>query len=294
MMGWLFVSPALAAAGGLAGWLFVGLPGCLPWKWAVKIMVGLAMGVFGWLVMGPVYGLFCGFILMVVTDNDRITIEALRPLRIPVSWQDVKAFSAKLARWLIIGLALGLLLGLVLGFVQAEKIMHGPWLTFMSVVMLAIGLVYGLSEGLKAVSASLNETTHPQQRLKDALRSSLLLFPVFVLASTLLFVQGMLSAEWLGIAIGPFLNMKNFYTALFLSAFYSLWSQGTDTVLQHYLLRLCLWEEGQLPLRLVPWLNTMHQRKVFQRVGGSYHFLHKQLQEYLAKQDFQQTASKQQ
>ncbi|CAK8715636.1 hypothetical protein KKHLCK_04740 [Candidatus Electrothrix laxa] len=37
-------------------------------------------------------------------------------------------------------------------------------------------------------------------------------------------------------------------------------------------------------LRLVPWLDAMHQRKVFQRVGGSYHFLHKQLRDYLAKQ----------
>jgi hypothetical protein len=29
----------------------------------------------------------------------------------------------------------------------------------------------------------------------------------------------------------------------------------------------------------------MQQRKVLQRAGGSCHFLHKQLQEYLAKQE---------
>ena len=65
----------------------------------------------------------------------------------------------------------------------------------------------------------------------------------------------------------------------------TLWSLGTDQVLQHYLLRLCLRLEGQLPLRLLPWLAAVHQRKVLQRAGGSYHFLHKQLQEYLAERE---------
>jgi hypothetical protein len=51
----------------------------------------------------------------------------------------------------------------------------------------------------------------------------------------------------------------------------------------HYLLRLCLWQERQLPLRLIRWLEALHHRKVLQRVGGSYRFLHKQLQEYLAR-----------
>ncbi len=76
--------------------------------------------------------------------------------------------------------------------------------------------------------------------------------------------------------------MDNFYSFLFVVAVFTFFVLGANTVLQYY--RLCLRWEGQLPLRLVPWLEAMHQRKVLQRVGGSYHFLHKQLQEYLAKE----------
>ncbi|MCI5224136.1 MAG: hypothetical protein D3924_16070 [Candidatus Electrothrix sp. AR4] len=58
---------------------------------------------------------------------------------------------------------------------------------------------------------------------------------------------------------------------------------GTDKMLKYYLLRLRLWQENQLPLRLVRWLEFLHHRKILQRVGGSYHFIHKQLLEYLAR-----------
>lgn len=249
LMGWLFATPVLGATVGLAVWLFYGLTIYLFWK-----------------------------------RSGKITIEPLRPLRLPASWQDVKAFSAKLARWLFSILAFGLLFELVAGFVQAGKIVHGPLMAFNLAAALSAGFLYGLSEGLKAVAGPLNETAHPQQRLKDALRSSLLLFPLFVLAALLLFVQVLFSAEQLGIAVGPFFNMQAFYSLSFLAAIVSFLTLGTNEVFQHYLLRLCLRWEGQLPLRLAPWLEAMQQRKVLQRVGGSYHFLHKQLQEYLAKQ----------
>ena len=283
LMFWLFATPVLGATVVLAVWLIIGLAGVLPWQWAGKIMAGLAWGAVGWLAMGPVVGLFCGLLIMVAAETDRIRIVALRPLRLPASWQDVKAFSAKLARWLIINLAVGLLLGLVLGFVQAGKITLGVSLAVGLAAGLLMGLLAGLSEGLKAVAGPLNETAHPEQRLKDALRSSLLLFPLFVLAGVLLFVQVLFSAEQLGIAVGPFFKMQNFYLTSFAAAIISFFVLGTDAVLQHYLLRLCLRWEGQLPLRFVSWLEAMQQRKVLQRVGGSYHFLHKQLQEYLAR-----------
>ncbi|CAK8713532.1 MAG: NACHT domain-containing protein [Candidatus Electronema aureum] len=283
LMGWLFATPVLAASVGLAGWLLIGLPGVLPWQWAVKIIAGLAWGVFGWLAKGPVVGLFCGLLVMVVADNDRIRIEALRPLRLPASWRDGKIFSAMLALWLFFSLAFGLLVGLVLEFVQAGKITPRASMAHCLVVGLFAGLLVGLADGLKAVAGPLNETAHPQQRLKDALRSSLLLFPLFVLAALLLFVQVLFSSEQLGIAFRPLFKMQNFYLFLFAAAIGSFIVLGTNQVLQHYLLRLCLRWEGQLPLRFVSWLEAMQQRKVLQQVGGSYHFLHKQLQEYLAR-----------
>ncbi len=284
----LFAGLVIGAAVGLAPGLFFGLPGCLPRKWATTITIGLAFGLFGWLAIGPVYGLFCGLIIMLVQqNNNRIRIEPLRPLRLPASWKDGRVFATKVVTWLSIGLALGLLVGLVSGLGQTQRVDLMLWLAAcVSAATLPVGLLGGLALGLQAVAGKLNRTARPKDRLREALRSSIVLFPLFLLAAMLVFVQGVflvLGEQW-GIGVTPLLNMRSFYVVLLVTAILSLWMLGTDAVLQHYLLRYCLRLEGQLPLNLVPWLDALHQRKVLQRVGGSYHFLHKQLQDYLAKQ----------
>ena len=53
----------------------------------------------------------------------------------------------------------------------------------------------------------------PQQRLNNALYSSLILLPFFLFASILLFLQLLFLAEQIGIAVGIFFNMQIFYAA---------------------------------------------------------------------------------
>jgi hypothetical protein len=260
------------------------------------LFYGLPVGLF----TGMIHGVAMGLIAVVsyalplwlfYMNIGKIEIAPLRPLRLPVSWQDWKSFSVMLDHWLGQGLAVGLPLGLMfegIGLmfetILAGKIgLQGLPSTYVIAFVLPISSVIGLAAGLKAVAGPISETDRPHERLKEALCSTLLLFPLVMLAGMTVFVQVLFWAESTGIAV-IFFNMQLFYFALLIITFCIFLTLGTNTVLQHYLLRLCLRWEGQLPLRLVSWLEAMQQRKVLQQVGGSYHFLHKQLQEYLAKQ----------
>jgi hypothetical protein len=51
---------------------------------------------------------------------------------------------------------------------------------------------------------------------------------------------------------------------------------------QHWALRFVLWRNGNLPFRLVPWLDEMTERGLLRRVGGGYIFIHRSLLEYFA------------
>jgi hypothetical protein len=50
---------------------------------------------------------------------------------------------------------------------------------------------------------------------------------------------------------------------------------------QHWALRFVLWRNGNLPFRLVPWLDEMTERGLLRRVGGGYIFIHRSLLEYI-------------
>jgi len=67
-------------------------------------------------------------------------------------------------------------------------------------------------------------------------------------------------------------------------AFYCsfFWFGGFE-VLKHYTLRSVLAATGQLPWRLVPFLEDATRLKLLQRVGGGYMFLHRLLAEHFAK-----------
>ena len=57
---------------------------------------------------------------------------------------------------------------------------------------------------------------------------------------------------------------------------------GGLAFLQHFSLRFILWRTGQLPYRLVPFLNYCAERIFLRKVGGGYIFVHRMLLEYFA------------
>jgi hypothetical protein len=62
-----------------------------------------------------------------------------------------------------------------------------------------------------------------------------------------------------------------------------LWGGGL-ACLQHLCLRIMLWQSGVAPWNLARFLNYCVERKLLQRVGGRYRFLHRELLDYFASQ----------
>jgi hypothetical protein len=192
--------------------------------------------------------------------------------------------NATLIRYLLIIMPFSCLGALVSALVQTQKHEVRQLLMITLFIGLFAVLLDGLLKYMKTVDKRLVKSIHIEKLPTEALRSSLLLFPVLTFMSMIIFVLLMFFIEWTCFAVGLSFDGDSFYLFLFGMIASSFLVLRINEVLQHYLLRLCLRWEGQLPLRLVSWLEAMQQRKVLQQVGGSYHFLHKQLQEYLAKQ----------
>ena len=236
------------------------------------LVLGLACGLIGWVFAGLRVGSATGVIVGIIIGLFIGHADRLHPK------EDTEIF--------VVGAAMPLAcLGvLVYTLVRAENRELGQLLAVMLIVGLFAALFNSLLEEVKSINSQVGKSIHLKKLLCDVLRNSLLLFPILTFVSMIIFSLLMLIAKQIGFDVDYFFEANGFYLVSFGTAVSSFFVLSINLALQHYLLRFCLWEEGQLPLHLVPWLDAMHQRKVFQRVGGSYHFLHKQLQEYLAKQ----------
>ncbi|WP_446008783.1 NACHT domain-containing protein [Candidatus Electrothrix sp.] len=304
-------------AGGLAYWLtavlFFGLPGIIRHKWTSLIITGLtfglAVGLGGGLAFGLAFGLAEGLAIglllllstMLMVDQSE-GIDDISPLFFPSSVQDWKKFSYELVEGLVEGVYVGFYVQLAFGVVfgifwlmnmpgdYASEITIYNWkgqvvigLVFELAISLIFGLVFTLAGGLKSMKRSRIDTLPPGQAISYAAWSGVVLLPFISITVMSVFVYLFLQAEQLGVVSGKLINMTTFYSVFTVIILFYYITLGTNTVLRHCVLRLSLWQEKQLPLRLGRWLEALHHRKILQQVGGSYHFIHKQLLEYLAR-----------
>ncbi len=58
---------------------------------------------------------------------------------------------------------------------------------------------------------------------------------------------------------------------------------GGKACVQHFALRLTLYQSNSIPWNYARFLNYATERRFLQRVGGRYRFIHKLLQEHMAK-----------
>jgi hypothetical protein len=63
----------------------------------------------------------------------------------------------------------------------------------------------------------------------------------------------------------------------------SLWTVGLDLI-QHLTLRLILGQQGLIPRNYAHFLDYAADRKLIQRIGGQYRFLHDSLRKHFAAQ----------
>ena len=59
---------------------------------------------------------------------------------------------------------------------------------------------------------------------------------------------------------------------------------GGTFLIQHYLRLYLLNQHNLLPFNLIPFLNQATELIFLQRIGGSYRFIHRSVQEYFADQ----------
>lgn len=79
-------------------------------------------------------------------------------------------------------------------------------------------------------------------------------------------------------------GIKIFFTILILLALYLIFLLGGGlAVAQHFCLRLVLAHTGTFPFLCVPFLNYCTERRLLQRIGGRYRFLHRELLDHFAQ-----------
>lgn len=243
--------------------------------------------------------LHCLASYMVTERKVELQVKELRPTMLKRRWWF--SIACGLSAWLSFGLALGITLGNIVGLASGAGFVLSEGQASMLVPGLLVGLVYGmfpmlflwltyglipglffaLAYGLRDLYRSKKKILKPEQNRAHLIRSSLQLQLAFIGAAMLIFTYMAFFVEK-SVPLKEVI-LTNVYLALLGVLFICLIRCRPDTIAQRYLLRLSLWQEKKLPLRLVRWLEFLHHRKILQRVGGSYHFIHKQLLEYLAR-----------
>jgi DNA polymerase III delta prime subunit len=279
--------------GWLSGWLISGLIFGL----SVGLIFGLSGWLSGWLIFGLIGGLSIGLIFRLIFRLD--SIEPVEAFKISMSPEVRRKILNSLKGWLIFGLSVGLsgwlIFGLSIGLSVGLSIGLSIGLIGGLSVGLSIGLsgwlIFGLIGGLKQ---DLQLRSHPNQGIWNSLQSLLwttvlsyplgiiFTFGITVLPSTV--AEGMSQGEdWLmilssiGTALPQFLIPGVFGALLFGFA-----GGGGLPCVQHVCLRFVLWQSGVAPWNLARFLNYCVERRLLQRVGGRYRFLHRELLDYFA------------
>lgn len=235
---------------------------------ALGLVFGLLVGLIGVWVYGLTRGLIVGFVIgLILGRAGGFDVEPIKPVE-QLHWSWAKALGGWESHLLLA--LIGWLFGTM--FFGQDR-------------MLGLGLGSGLIGGLTSfVSDGWVKTDHgrsgkPNQGIRSSLYHGL---QEGMLGGLVIGMLGGL-AIWLGggWSGGPAGGLAIGLVGGLGIGIYS----GLGEALKHYLLRLFLWREGKLALRLVPWLESCRARLLLRRQGGAYMFWHKTLQDYFAELD---------
>lgn len=192
----------------------------------------------------------------------------------------IKPSNKKAFRLLSIGLLWGLLVGIFVSVVSSLVF------TFLDTgasnlleLFIVVGGVFGLMGALISIFMAILDTPAVAKRLVPGkgITTSFIngLFATLTVA---------LFSLTLGVSIEFQLTRELVVTeaSLFIILFPTFVWYGGLAWCKHWALRWVLARNGDLPLRLVPWLDEMVARGLMRRVGGGYIFIHRSLLEYFA------------
>jgi energy-coupling factor transporter ATP-binding protein EcfA2 len=223
------------------------------------LVLGLASGLASGLAIGLAIGLASGLasgLILWFCETDIFMIKTVELVRAP-HWSSPKDWMTIVSNLALVGLALGLVFGLASG------------LAIGLAIGLASGLGMGLASGLRDLSTHISKKVTPNQGVR---RSGLngLIFAACVSPMILALIR-FVSSELHWIVVGLFFSNVAFLYC------------GGLAYIQHYALRFVLSRQGCIPFFYVHFLDQMVKRKLLQRIGGSYRFMHLSLRDHCAK-----------
>jgi hypothetical protein len=262
-------------------------------------------------------GLSWGLAVRRIHGQDNI--EPVEAFKTSISQDVARKIFATFKQWLIRGLFYGLATGLAIGLIFG--LIHGLvgliWglvdgelirgLIFMLIFGLAIGLINGLIFGLisglvglifeliNGLKQDLQLRSRPNQGIWNSLQSmvgitaliySLGIIFTFGILKLLIILEDLTQKESMGTirdvlwSAFPLFLVKGIFAALF----FGFLVGGGLACVQHVCLRFVLWQSGIAPWNLARFLNYCVERRLMQRVGGRYRFLHRELLDHFAYQ----------
>jgi hypothetical protein len=257
------------------------------WKILYRCCIGLVL----WLVIGSFLELFwqsngpvdtlivalIGAILLIAVVDTRISpAETLT-----WSWKEAQR---GLVLGLIVGLVMGSIMGLMIGFFIAPLggLISGLYM------MLAVVLAGVLASTLSGKQLPERLSLAPNEGIWHSSKNGLLLLLVSWLFFILFFGVDYVRISWpFSVSIVLFVGPSHGFVALLVLAMFaalmSLPFFGLGAFIKHFILRFLLALRGDLPWNLVAFLNEATERLLLRRVGGSYIFVHRTLQDYFAE-----------
>ncbi|NJR39625.1 MAG: NTPase (NACHT family) [Leptolyngbyaceae cyanobacterium CSU_1_4] len=234
---------------------------------ALGLMIGLAFGV--------VFGLIGRFMFRL--DN----IQPVEAFQLSTSL----IVKRKVLRGAIFGSAFGFVSGLFQGLPQGWVVMLEQALFYAIFYGVFYGVPYGLISGFRE---ELKVRSRPNQGIWNSLRSmgftAVLSYPLSLL-SVAWYLPTQVSSETAEIKAAILSPLSFLSLGTGLSLFIGFWFGGGYPFLKHFTLRFVLSRHQLIPWHYVRFLNYCTERRLLQRVGGRYRFIHRELLEHLVRGD---------
>jgi DNA polymerase III delta prime subunit len=285
--------------GGLLGGLITGMIVKPIYGLTYALIVGLIVGV----LVGPIVGLLVELLVrLLVGLNDIEPVENFRiSMAHEVRREILRSLRERLFGGLIFGLIVGLIIGLLVGPISGlfDGLIYGLLDGLVDGLIYGLfgGLIYGLVGGLiYGLKQDLKMRSRPNQGIWNSLYSvvwaTIFSYPLAVIwvavmtalptevleaattGQSLLFIAGIVQKSLLQAIIPGIAG----------ALLFGLVAGGGVACIQHLCLRLTLTQDRKIPWNYARFLNYCVERRLLQRIGGRYRFIHRELLDHFAQQ----------
>lgn len=228
-------------------------------------------------IIGVIFGSISG-ILLISKPQNYIKIKSLEKLKI--SLEGKKKILILLGT---LGIAYGII-GCIIGIIFGEGFnLSQPvlWVAVSFLISLTSGLLLGITMSFCYEPSNIIKIL-PNQGIRKSIQNTIVLSFISYLA---LIAIGLAIATFAKKSIDT-TNLSIIFDELIIFSI-TVWLPlsmfgGGLAAIQHFTLRLLLYCNGYIPWNYAHFLEYAAKRLLLQRVGGSYRFMHKLLQDYLA------------